>query len=72
MIAFMPEKQQANFRLSPTTTRRLAKLALRLGKSKTDVLETAVVHLLGTLERDQAVWMTVPSEPQTEFQEDAG
>lgn len=72
MIALMPEKTASNFRLSLQTQRRLAKLALRLGKSKTEVLELAVTHLLGSLERDQAVWLTAPSEPQSDPQEELG
>lgn len=44
---------------------RLNKLSNRLaGKTETDIMRDSLAHFLGTVERDQPVWMTVPSEVQ--------
>jgi hypothetical protein len=52
-----------NYRFDEQTIQRLNKLSNRLGaKTETDILEDAIAHLLGSLERDQPVWMTAPSE----------
>ena len=72
-LLLMPEKSSTSFRLSATAQRRLRKLCYRLGKAERDraeVLETAITHCLGSLERDQPLWMTVPSEPQTAIEEE--
>lgn len=67
----MPDERTAeSFRFSAATRRRLAKLALRLGKSKVAVVEIAVVHLLATLESaDKRVYLTADSEAQGEGEE---
>lgn len=60
----MPRKTQS-FRFSDRTRERLDKLgAILPGKSETAILEDAVAHLLGSLERDEPVRMTAPSDSQ--------
>ncbi len=54
-----------SYRFDDRTLERLNKLARRLpSKSDTAILEDAIAHLLGTLERDQPTWMTAPSDSQ--------
>jgi hypothetical protein len=52
-----------NYRFDELTVQRLNKLANRLGsKTETEIVSVGIAHLLGSIERDQAVWMTAPSE----------
>jgi hypothetical protein len=53
-----------SYRFDELTMERLNKLAGRLGKTETEIVSAGVAHLLGTLERDQPIWMTAPSEGQ--------
>ena len=54
-----------NYRFDELTMERLNKLANRLGsKTETEIVSVGIAHLLGSIERDQAVWMTAPSETQ--------
>lgn len=58
-------KQRRNFAFDELTIERLNKLSNRLGgKTDTDIIRDSLAHFLGSLERDQAVWMTAPSEVQ--------
>jgi hypothetical protein len=43
--------------------KRLERLRRMVDKSPSGVLSLALAHLLATLERDQPIWLTVPSEP---------
>lgn len=62
-IFTMPtEKTTRSFRFSKVTSERMARLADLLEKSDTAILEDAIAHLLGTLERDQPVWQITPAE----------
>lgn len=55
-------KATRSYRFDELTIQRLNKLANRLGKTETEIVSTGVAHLLGSLERDQPLWMTAPSE----------
>jgi predicted transcriptional regulator len=54
----------SSFRLSVATRRRLDALSSRLNLTKTDVIGIAITHLLSCLERDQTIWLELPSEPK--------
>lgn len=58
IIELMPEKTPTTFRLSPLAKRRLRAMAESTDRSDAEILEIAIAHLLGTLDRDQPVWMT--------------
>lgn len=60
----MPTEKGASrsFRFSTVTSRRLERLSDLLEKSDTAILEDAIAHMIGTLERDQPVWLTAPSD----------
>ena len=60
----LPMSEPLNVRLSARAAARLDRLQRKLSASKTQVVEDALVHLLGSLERDQAIWLTVPGEAQ--------
>lgn len=53
---------QRGFKLSASTNQRLERLSKMLDKSDTAIIEDAIAHLLGTLERDEPVRMTAPSD----------
>jgi len=53
---------QRGFKLSAATNRRLERLSRILDKSDTAIIEDAIAHLLGTLERDEPIRMTAPSD----------
>jgi hypothetical protein len=56
---------QRSYRFDEQTVERLNKLSNRLGnKTETQIITDAIGHLLGSLERDQPIWMTAPSESQ--------
>jgi len=58
-------REARSYRFDELTLERLNKLSNRLaGKGETEIVRDALGHLLGSLERDQAVWMTAPSEVQ--------
>lgn len=48
------------------------KLTGRLGKTETEIVSVGVAHLLGSLERDQPIWMTAPSEAQKSHKRASG
>jgi hypothetical protein len=56
IIELMPDPSA--FRISPLAKRQLKQLAEQQDKSDAEILEIAIAHLLGTLDRDQPVWMT--------------
>ncbi len=58
----MPTEKSSSrsYRFTNSTASRLEKLADILEKSDTAIIEEAIAHLLGTLERDQPVWLTSP------------
>jgi len=60
----MPSEKSASrsYRFTNSTTRKLEKLADLLEKSDTQIIEDAIAHLLGTLERDQPLWATSPGD----------
>jgi hypothetical protein len=64
ILRLMPIEKgpQRGFKLSAATNRRLQRLSRILDKSDTAIIEDAVAHLLGTLERDEPVRMTSPSD----------
>ena len=51
------------FRLTDLDDKRLDRLRRMVDKSPSAVQSLALAHLLATLERDQPIWLTVPSEP---------
>ena len=51
------------FRMTNLDDKRLDRLRRMVGRPASAVQSLALVHLLATLERDQPVWLTVPSEP---------
>jgi predicted transcriptional regulator len=53
-----------SYRFTNSTAKKLERLADIMEKSDTAIIEEAIAHLLGTLERDQAVWMTSPKDAQ--------
>jgi hypothetical protein len=57
-----PKGESRNFKFGPLTAKRLEKLGRKLDKSDTAILEIAITHLLSTLERDEPVRMTIPTE----------
>jgi hypothetical protein len=64
-ILSLPARPTRNYRLDELTLERLNKLAGRLGgKTETQIIIDAVAHFLGSIERDQPVWVTSPSEGQ--------
>ena len=65
IIELMPTpKEGYGFRLSPLAKRRLARMATDMEKSEAQILEIAITHLLGTLEREQGIWMTAAEPPR--------
>lgn len=62
IISLMPETPVSRFRINRRSLDKLARLRALLEKSDADILEDAIDHLLGTLERDQPVWKTAPSD----------
>lgn len=66
--------KQLNVKLSSKAAGRLDRLQRKLGKSQAAIVDEALTHLLGTVARDQAVWLTVPGEleemPEPEEEDD--
>ena len=56
IIELMPDPSA--YRLSPQAKRQLKQLAEQQDKSDAEILEIAIAHLLGTLDRDQPVFLT--------------
>jgi hypothetical protein len=65
IIELMPETPVSRYRLNARTKERLERLRGLMDKTEAEILEDAVAHLLGTLERDQPIWPTAPSDRQT-------
>lgn len=62
-IFTMPiEKTTRSYRFSKVTQDRIERLGELLQKSDTQILEDAIAHLLGTVDRDQPVWVTSPHD----------
>lgn len=59
-----------SFRLSDQAIRRMERLVRMLNTSRNDVVEIAVSHLLATVEKDEPVYLRVPSEPMPEGEAD--
>ena len=58
-----PEKNTTrSYRFSKVTAERQERLAELLQLSDTAILENAIAHLLGTIERNQPVWLTSPTD----------
>jgi hypothetical protein len=58
-----PAKEpQRGFKFSGVTAKRLERLGKILEKSDTAIIEDAIAHLLGTLERDEPIRLTAPSD----------
>lgn len=55
-----------NFRLSDRSVADLEWLAARLGRTQTDVIQTALLHLRVTTERDERVYFARPEQPDDE------
>lgn len=54
-----------SYRFDEQTIQSLNKLANRLGsKTDTEIVSIGIAHLLGSLERDNPIWMTAPSDTQ--------
>ncbi len=53
-----------SYRFSNSTIKRLDRLGDITEKSVTAILEDAVAHLLGTLERDLPVYLTSPRDSE--------
>lgn len=53
-----------SYRFDELTIQRLNKLTGRLGMTETETVSRGIAHLLGSIERDQPLWMTAPSEAQ--------
>jgi hypothetical protein len=59
------EKTARSYRFTDTTVERLNKLEGRLPTmDRTTIVETAIGHLLGSLEQGEGVYLAVPSEAQ--------
>jgi hypothetical protein len=54
------KSKSRNFRFTNSTNSKLERLADILEKSDTAIIEDAIAHLLGTLERDNPVYLTSP------------
>ena len=64
LIELDGKRQPSSFRLSPRAEQRLTRLAQRLAVNRTQAVEDAIAHLLGTIERDLPTWRTIPGEPE--------
>lgn len=62
----MPSEKNTSrsYRFSKVTADRLQRLADLLEKSDTAILEDAIAHLLGTLDRDEPIYLTSPNDRQ--------
>lgn len=60
----MPTEKSSSrsYRFSNSTANRIKRLAELLEKSDTQIIEDAIAHLLGTLERDQPLWAISPED----------
>lgn len=67
MAQYLPTKQRS-FRLSDRAVAHLEWLAERLGRTQTDVVETALTHLRATEELRERVYLTVPSDHEADEQ----
>jgi len=60
IIALVPAKKQAQFRLSDQTLETLQKLAEQRSMKRADLIELAIAHLDGTLRNGQPVYIQPP------------
>jgi len=62
----MPQEKSASrsFRFTNSTAKKLDRLARLTEKSDTAIIEDAIAHLLGTLDRDQPVFLTSPRDSE--------
>jgi hypothetical protein len=60
----MPTEKSSSrsYRFTNKTAANLERLAELMEKSDTQIIEDAIAHLLGTLERDQPLWATRPGD----------
>lgn len=64
IIALVPTPTiQSTVRLAEPAHEELQRLADKLGKSRPEVLELAIIHLSGTLRAGQPVYLDPPPEP---------
>lgn len=62
ILSLMPAQRSnsRSYRFTNGSVKKLERLSGLLEKTDTQIIEEAIAHLLGTLERDQPVWMTSP------------
>jgi predicted DNA-binding protein len=53
-----------SYRFTNSTAKKLERLAAITEKSDTAIIEDAIAHLLGTLERDNPIYLTSPKDVQ--------
>lgn len=53
-----------SYRFTNSSVKKLERLGDILEKSDTQIIEDAIAHLLGTLERDMPTWQTSPRETE--------
>jgi predicted transcriptional regulator len=60
----MPTEKSSSrsYRFTNKTAANIARLADLMEKSDTAIIEDAIAHLLGSLERDQSLWATRPGD----------
>jgi hypothetical protein len=51
-----------SYRFTNSTAKKLERLAAITEKSDTAIIEDAIAHLLGTLERDNPIYLTSPRD----------
>lgn len=62
-----------SYRFSNGSVKKLQRLsAIRPDMSDTAIIEAAIAHLLGTLEREQPVWLTSPGDLQKSHKRGSG
>ena len=66
ILRLMPAEKgnSRSYRFTNSTTKKLERLSDITEKSDTAIIEEAIAHLLGTLERDQPVWLTSPRDAE--------
>jgi hypothetical protein len=53
-----------SYRFTNSTAKKLERLSDLTEKTDTSIIEDAIAHLLGTLERDQPIFLTSPQDPR--------
>lgn len=60
----MQKSNSRSYRFTNGSVKKLERLGRLLEKSDTQIIEDAIAHLLGTLERDHPVFLTSPGDTQ--------